>query len=176
MTRDKYKIQIVNAEPLSDLADVIVKPVDGDYHYSATFMTPGAIIKDMDDEIKYGGQESYGLFFACPDLVIVREVSVDTIEKVIDCIFREDIQNWSLQRHRGIKLDTTEIYVRLLNEGTDCYRSVRAIEIEDDIFCILLPDDYDMEESWEFQPGVLVVCEDRTLSNGVVLLAVRKAV
>ena len=94
-----YRIMIVNTEPLGEEVDVIVKPVDVDYHYSATFMTLEAICKGMQKELEYRTSNSKVLYYQCPDLIVVHEISVKKIEEVIDCIFAEGLQDSDLQKH-----------------------------------------------------------------------------
>jgi hypothetical protein len=64
----------------------------------------------------------------------------------------------------------TTIYVTLLNEGTDCWRPVKAERVSEDLFQITgsRPED----EQWEFQPGQTVRCCERAFQNGKGLVAV----
>lgn len=64
------------------------------------------------------------------------------------------------------------IYVRLLDEGTDCWRPVTA-EQDGERFLVLgpVPDD----ERWEFQPGTYVLCRKQTFQNGEGLVAYKAA-
>jgi len=65
-----------------------------------------------------------------------------------------------------------EIYVRLLDEGVDVWRPVRARDLGNGRFRIdpsVVPDD---SETWEFPPGGVVVAEMKELSDGVFLVAV----
>jgi hypothetical protein len=49
------------------------------------------------------------------------------------------------------------IYVRLLEEGTDCSRPTQAKRIGNDLFKLLPTHDYDPDdEHWEFPPGSVV--------------------
>ncbi len=61
------------------------------------------------------------------------------------------------------------IYVSLKEEGTDVWRPVRAEKISNMAFRILgiVPSD----ELWEFQPGQVVICEQKALSGGARLVA-----
>jgi hypothetical protein len=65
-------------------------------------------------------------------------------------------------------LDTeTVVYVRLLDEGTDVWRPVRAIPLANGIFEIGEPEDYDPEtETWEFPPHTKVTCARKKFAEG----------
>jgi len=68
----------------------------------------------------------------------------------------------------------TEIYVRLLNEGTEVSRPTRALDIGSGLFRLPPTPGYDPEdEEWEFRPGDLVRAEERESEEGHYLLAVR---
>ena len=58
------------------------------------------------------------------------------------------------------------IYVRLLDEGVDCWRPVTAERVRDDIYRIVgaAPDPED--EKWEFFVGQLVRCNWQELIDG----------
>ena len=67
------------------------------------------------------------------------------------------------------------IYVQLLNEGTIVYRPVPAIEIRKGIFEVLGFDIYNPEdEEWEFLPNTYVMVEEKKLSGGKVLVAIKE--
>ncbi len=59
---------------------------------------------------------------------------------------------------------TTTIYVALLNEGTSCWRPVRAEVLDGGLYRILgsVPE----EESWEFEPGATVRCREKIFNGG----------
>jgi hypothetical protein len=64
------------------------------------------------------------------------------------------------------------VYVRLLNEGTDVSRPTEALDLGNGLFELLPTSDYDPEnETWEFPPGSLVLCEKHIGSIGEYLLA-----
>ena len=64
------------------------------------------------------------------------------------------------------------VYVRLLDEGTVVYRPAPAERVGSGIYRLRAPDDYDSsDETWEFLPGSIVVCEPRLLSGGIALVA-----
>lgn len=57
-----------------------------------------------------------------------------------------------------------EIYVYLLDEGTDMWRPAHALRLDDGLYCLLWTPRYDPEdEKWEIVPGTVVRCELRTL-------------
>jgi hypothetical protein len=69
------------------------------------------------------------------------------------------------------------IYIRLLGEGAPVYRAVPATEIRENLYHLKGYNIYDPEEeSWEFAPGALVVVEERKLSEGAGLVAIREHV
>ena len=65
----------------------------------------------------------------------------------------------------------TEVFMPLLDEGTDVWRPVRAQHVADDVYRIIgdAPDPDD--EVWQFVPGTLVRCREQKLSRGVCLVA-----
>jgi hypothetical protein len=66
-----------------------------------------------------------------------------------------------------------KVYVYLQNEGTDAWRPVDAVEEGDSIFRITSAPEGD--EAWQFPSGSRVVCEEKKLSGGPALVAVRLA-
>jgi hypothetical protein len=68
----------------------------------------------------------------------------------------------------GQDLNTeTCIYVKLLDEGTDVWRPVRASVLDDSRFIILKSNDYDPEtEIWEFPPETRVRCIRKAFADG----------
>jgi hypothetical protein len=71
----------------------------------------------------------------------------------------------------------TTIYVYLLNEGTDTWRPVPAIKIDDSTYVLQGEDFYNSEdEEWEFLPGSRVRVKERLNYDGHThLCAVEKA-
>lgn len=68
--------------------------------------------------------------------------------------------------------ETHQVYVRLLDEGTDVFRPAPAIRVSEGVYELIAPGDYDSEdETWEFLPGSKVRCELRDLTGGRVLVA-----
>jgi hypothetical protein len=59
------------------------------------------------------------------------------------------------------------VYVRLLDEGTDVWRPVRATALLDGTFRLLEPDGYDPNaETWEFPPLTKVRCVAKKFTDG----------
>ncbi|GAA4752525.1 hypothetical protein GCM10023264_19320 [Sphingomonas daechungensis] len=65
------------------------------------------------------------------------------------------------------------IYMPLLNEGVDVWRPVEATALTADTYRVEgdVPDD----EEWAFDPGSIVRCESRKLSEGERMTAVAVA-
>ncbi len=63
------------------------------------------------------------------------------------------------------KIDRVKIWMRLMNEGSyDMYRPIMAEIVGDGIYRVLPTEDYSPEsEEWEFPPGTLVRCAEKTL-------------
>jgi hypothetical protein len=59
-----------------------------------------------------------------------------------------------------------QIYVPLLDEGTQVYRPVDAMWRRDDVFEILSQNSYPETEHWQFSTGDLVRCRRWTFSGG----------
>jgi hypothetical protein len=58
-------------------------------------------------------------------------------------------------------------YVRLLDEGADVWRPVRATALPDGTFRLLEPDGYDpIAEKWEFPLLTKVRCASRKFTDG----------
>lgn len=58
-----------------------------------------------------------------------------------------------------------QIYVRLLNEENDAWRAVPAIRVAGNVYALEGDDLYDSDvEEWEFEPGAIVVVEERKFS------------
>ena len=65
-----------------------------------------------------------------------------------------------------------QVYVRLLNEGTNVFRPVSAIQIDAGLYQLEGFDIYDPDdEEWEFLPGTVVLVEEQILGGKQVLLA-----
>ncbi len=71
--------------------------------------------------------------------------------------------------------EMTQIYVALLGEGVDVWRPVRARRLGGNVF-LIVDESYDCEtESWQFEPGEKVVCEETASDEGTILAATRRA-
>jgi hypothetical protein len=70
-------------------------------------------------------------------------------------------------------MTTETIFVYLLDEGVDCWRPVDAVR-EGDYYRIVSVNEVPDDEQWQFSSGDLVACEDRELSKGRRLVAVRR--
>ena len=57
------------------------------------------------------------------------------------------------------------IYVKLLDEGTDTWRPVDALELIDGSF-ELGEGEHGKDENWEFPPRSHVICSERTFADG----------
>jgi hypothetical protein len=66
----------------------------------------------------------------------------------------------------------TEIHIQLADEGTEVWRPVMARPIALDVYEIPSTTVVPREESWLFNPGDQVRCEERRLSGSLVLVAV----
>lgn len=69
--------------------------------------------------------------------------------------------------------DTVEIYIRLLDEGTECSRPTWALNLGDGLLKVLPTPNYDpANEFWEFPPDSIVRSEVRQSEGKKFLLAV----
>ncbi|MCP5468593.1 MAG: hypothetical protein H7A32_04925 [Deltaproteobacteria bacterium] len=67
------------------------------------------------------------------------------------------------------------IYIKLLEEGTNVYRPVPAIEVKKNIYQVKGEEIYDPEdEVWEFKPSTHVIVEEQELEGELVPVAVRE--
>ena len=67
----------------------------------------------------------------------------------------------------------TQIYVPLLDEGTDVWRPASAEHIREDVYRITA--EAPENEQWKFSRGQLVRCRHRHLSGGDCLVAYESA-
>lgn len=59
------------------------------------------------------------------------------------------------------------VFVELLDEGTDSWRTVEAIDLGEGLFRLDQPEGYDAEsESWAFLPGEMVRLQQAELPDG----------
>ena len=71
--------------------------------------------------------------------------------------------------------DVAQIYVALLDEGVDVWRPVQAERLGGNRYRII-SQPYDRSiESWEFEPGDVVLCHMVESSEGHILAATEKA-
>jgi hypothetical protein len=69
--------------------------------------------------------------------------------------------------------ETVEIYIRLLDEGTECSRPTQALDLGNGLFRVLPTSSYDPEnEVWEFPPNSIVRSAIRQSSGKEIRLAV----
>ena len=73
-------------------------------------------------------------------------------------------------------INNAEIFVRLLDEGVDVWRPVRAESLYGSVYRII-DQPYDREtETWQFEPGQEVICELIDASKGQILAATERHV
>ncbi len=65
------------------------------------------------------------------------------------------------------------IYLNLVGEGLPVLRSVQAEHVGKDYYLIVEP--VPPGERWQFQPGQIVRCQKKNLSNGKAMVAVEEA-
>ena len=64
------------------------------------------------------------------------------------------------------------IYVKLVDEGVNVWRPVRAEHLRDDLY-LIVDQPYDRDsETWQFGPGSSVVCEPVESADGPILRAI----
>jgi len=74
-----------------------------------------------------------------------------------------------------MKNETTEICVRLLDEGTETVRPTQGVALGNNVYKLLPTSNYDPEdERWEFLPGSIVRCEKSNNYTKPCLLAVEE--
>ena len=72
----------------------------------------------------------------------------------------------------GSSTKTVELYIPLLNEGTDVLRPTKGLLLESDVVQVLATTDYDPAiEDWEFPPGSRVRCVFETRGHRKLLIA-----
>ena len=68
-----------------------------------------------------------------------------------------------------------QVYVRLLEEGTEVFRPTEALPLGNDLYRVLATTDYDSEdEVWEFPPGSIIRVVKRRFKDGVFVVAVKQ--
>ena len=69
---------------------------------------------------------------------------------------------------------TIEVYVRLLNEGSEVFRPTHATQLREGLFRLMATPDYDPEdEEWEILPDATIRIEMHHGASGDFLLAAR---
>ena len=67
---------------------------------------------------------------------------------------------------------TQEIFIPLVNEGTDVFRPTLAVKLADNLNRVLATKDYDStDEKWQFPPGTTVECAAENRNGYHVLVA-----
>ena len=72
------------------------------------------------------------------------------------------------------KSNIVTIYVYLLDEGIDVWRPVDGIHIKNNIYQIKPESIIPKTETWQFLPSDIVLCEEKILSKGKQIVAVKK--
>ena len=68
-----------------------------------------------------------------------------------------------------------KIYVQLLDEGTEVWRPVEAVHIQDDLYRITGANEQPDDECWPFSAGSVVRCETkRTKEADLILVAIEQ--
>jgi hypothetical protein len=79
----------------------------------------------------------------------------------------------SVSYHWYRMAETVEIYIRLLDEGTECSRPTQALDLGNGLFKVLATSSYDpADEVWEFPPDSIVRSAIRQSEGKKVLMAV----
>lgn len=64
--------------------------------------------------------------------------------------------------------NSIDIYVELLDEGVETWREAKAIPLENDLYRLLEPSEYNPEdELWDFLPGSVVRLKQATFYTGL---------
>jgi hypothetical protein len=62
--------------------------------------------------------------------------------------------------------DSTQVYVKLLDEATDCWRPVDAVHEGEDRYRLVGKNADPEDEHWEFESGSLVRCRPHVFADG----------
>lgn len=78
---------------------------------------------------------------------------------------------------KAFKEHEITVYVKLLHEGVDVWRPVKALETDRaNVCCLLAPTNgVPASETWEFLPGTEVFVEQRVLDGEKQFVATKKA-
>ncbi len=71
--------------------------------------------------------------------------------------------------------DHVEIYVSLLDEGVRVWRPVQAEHLQDNVYRIAAQPYDRVTESWQFEPGDTVLCENVESASGPIVAATQRA-
>lgn len=71
--------------------------------------------------------------------------------------------------------NTAKIYVSLLDEGVEVWRPVQAEHLHDNAYRIVTQPYDRATESWQFEPGDIVLCENVESEEGPIVAATRRA-
>ena len=99
--------------------------------------------------------------------VYIYENSIDTNDYLLDTLeeamaFCEEEFAVSREAWQSVnRVESVEICVPLLNEGTVTSRKTQAMPLGDELYRVLAGQNYDPEdETWEFLPGAIVKCQN----------------
>ena len=70
--------------------------------------------------------------------------------------------------------NTVQIYISLRDEGVDVWRPVQAEHLTGDEYRVSIQPYDRLIESWQFEPGDVVICEKVESAEGPILAATRK--
>lgn len=71
--------------------------------------------------------------------------------------------------------NTVKIYVSLLDDGLEVWRPVQAEHLHDNVYRIATQPYDRAAESWEYEPGDVVLCEDVESEDRLIVAATRRA-
>lgn len=71
--------------------------------------------------------------------------------------------------------NTVTIYFGLLDEGVQVWRPVQAEYLHDNVYRIVAQPYDRVTESWQFEPGETVMCENVDSADGLIIAATRRA-
>lgn len=81
-----------------------------------------------------------------------------------------------MSEEMDLSTDRIEVYIPLLNEGTDVVRPTTGVVLGPNLVQVLATPDYDpLDEEWEFPPGSKVRCVSEKRGGREVLVARHRA-
>lgn len=119
------------------------------------FVTAAGIQPSMDESIDFCGSTAEYSWTTAEAFITERSNSNLSFEVVAD--------------------STAKIFVRLLNHTVERWRSVHAEHLHDSIYRIAVQFYDRVAESWQFEPGDIVSCENLQSVGGPAVAATRKA-